>query len=56
MEDEARTILLAALNASEHLPGDTLYDRIRARFAPLGGIDLELPERQPAREPPHFDN
>jgi len=32
-----------------------LYDRVRARFAPLGGVDLELPPREPVREPPRFD-
>ena len=28
---------------------------VRERFAPLGGIDLELPPREPIREPPRFD-
>jgi hypothetical protein len=32
-----------------------LYQRIRARFAPLGGIDLEPPPREAAPEPPRFD-
>ena len=32
-----------------------LYDRIRARFAPLGGVDLELPPRELVGEPPSFD-
>jgi hypothetical protein len=32
-----------------------LYDRVRARFAPLGGVDLELPPREPVREPPRFE-
>lgn len=32
-----------------------LYERIRARFVPLGGVELELPPRSPAREPPSFD-
>ena len=27
---------------------------IRDRFAPLGGIELELPPREPIREPPRF--
>ena len=24
-------------------------------FAPLGGVELELPPREPAREPPRFE-
>ena len=32
-----------------------LAEAIRRRFAPLGGVDLELPPREPAREPPRFD-
>ena len=27
---------------------------IRARIEPLGGVDLELPPREPMREPPDF--
>jgi plasmid stability protein len=55
MEAEARRILQAALEASGRPPTHNLYERIRARFAPLGGIDLVLPPREPAREPPRFD-
>jgi hypothetical protein len=34
-----------------------LYDRIRARFAPLGGADdLEIPPREPCRELPCFND
>lgn len=36
-------------------PASKLYDRIRALFEPLGGVDLELPPREPGREPPRFD-
>jgi hypothetical protein len=32
-----------------------LYERIHARFAAIGGVDLELPPREPGREPPRFD-
>lgn len=53
MEAEARTILETALPA-RNAPGRSLADRIRARFAPLGGIELDLPPREPAREPPGF--
>jgi plasmid stability protein len=53
MEAEARQILETAL--APHAPGRNLYERTRARFAPLGGVDLTLPEREDAREPPHFE-
>ena len=37
-------------------PSPNLYERIRARFAPFGGVDdLVLPPREPARDPPDFD-
>lgn len=55
MEAEVRRILQAALAAQEAPPARHLYDRVRARFAPLGGVDLELPTREPAREPPRFE-
>jgi plasmid stability protein len=55
MEAEARHILQAALSAAGRPQGRNLYERIHARFAPLGGADLELPPRETAREPPSFD-
>jgi plasmid stability protein len=55
MEAEARRILRAALSGSRRSPSRNLYERIHARFAPLGGVNLELPRREPAREPPCFD-
>ncbi len=55
MEAEARRILQTALAPQDAPPLRHLYDRVRARFARLGGIDLELPPREPVREPPHFD-
>ena len=50
MEDEARDILRAALSA---VPEDrhTLIGSIRSRIEPLGGVELELPEREPIRSP-----
>lgn len=53
MEEEAREILRAALSQQQAAPKN-LAEAIRARFAPLGGVDLELPEREPIREPPRF--
>ena len=55
MEAEARRILQTVLTGAARPPGRNLYERVRARFAPLGGVDLELPEREPARELPRFD-
>ncbi len=55
MEAEARRILDTALAGGVRRRERNLYERIHARFAKLGGVDLELPERQPAREPPRFD-
>ena len=54
MEAEVRDILQDTLNQPER-PAINLYQRIRNRFAPLGGIDLDLPPREPAPEPPRFD-
>jgi len=31
-----------------------LVEAIRARIAPLKGVELTLPERGPMREPPEF--
>jgi len=55
MEAEARRILQTALTKDASRSGRSLSQRIHARFAALGGVDLELPPREPAREPPAFD-
>ena len=53
MEEEAREILRSALVSRPSLK-DNLADIVRRRFAPLGGVELELPPRDPIREPPDF--
>ena len=53
MEDEARNILRTAL--SQPTNPHPLIDSIRARVESLGGIDIELPERQSMRIPPQFE-
>jgi plasmid stability protein len=50
MEDEARDILRAALS-TEPAQGASLVEAIRARVMPLGGVELELPEREGIRVP-----
>ena len=54
MEQEARAILRSALD-QETSKGKDLASAIRARFEPLGGVELEIPPRGPMREPPRFD-
>lgn len=54
MEEEARQILRAALVESP-LPVNDLTARIRARFASLGDVELNVPVREPVRDPPGFD-
>lgn len=56
MEAEVRTILQDVLTEAKVAPEQNLYDRIRARFVPLGGADdLVVPHRSPDRDPPRFD-
>lgn len=54
MEEEVRDILRAALEEEPATARD-IYRTIRAHVEPLGGIELELPPREPIREPPSFD-
>jgi plasmid stability protein len=51
MEEEARTLLRAALQ-DDPPAAVNLADAIRARFRPLGGVELRLPPREAIREPP----
>jgi plasmid stability protein len=54
MEEEARQILRSAL--AEKAGGPTnVFDAIRRRIDPLGGVDLKPMPREPIREPRHFD-
>jgi plasmid stability protein len=60
MEAEARDILQHALAGltkplSQERTGADLVADIRALFAPIGFVDLELPSRKSTREPPKFD-
>lgn len=53
MEEEARIILCQAVSDGKAGPRD-LARFTRECFAPLGGVELELPPRGPMREPPYF--
>lgn len=60
MEAEARSILQGALEippeaSIKEKTGADLIASIRARFEPLGFVELELPSRKDSREPPKFD-
>jgi plasmid stability protein len=51
MEEEAREILRSSLAGPVEAKRN-LADSIRRRFAPLGGVELELPRRDRLRPAP----
>lgn len=53
MEEEVRTILREVVGRTSQ--PENLAQAIRARVAPLGGVELDLPAREPMREPPGLD-
>ena len=52
MEDEVRRILGEATDAPESR--ESLADAARSLFGPEHGVDLDLPRRDPARDPPSW--
>lgn len=52
MEEEARTILRAAVDQEDSERG--LGSKFHELFKPFGGVELEIPPREPMREPPCF--
>jgi hypothetical protein len=56
MEQEARLILRAALvdEPMDAKPQDSFFDSVRKLVDQYGPYDLELPAREPMREPPTF--
>ena len=54
MEEEARTILADAVER-EAAPARGLGTALHELFKPFGSVELELPPREPMREPPRFD-
>ncbi len=53
IEEEVRAILRTALTEYP-LPTD-LASAIHNRFSPMGGVELNIPSREPMRDPPPFD-
>jgi antitoxin FitA len=53
MEEEARQLLRTALSRSRRQPAN-LAEAIRARFKPLGGVELPDMPRERIRRPPAF--
>jgi len=53
MEEEARAILRTALSREPGGP-ENLGSGLHALFEPYGGVDLDIPPREPMREPPRF--
>ncbi|MDE2822475.1 MAG: plasmid stabilization protein [Chloroflexota bacterium] len=54
MEQEARDILRSALD-EDVAPARNLGTALHELFKPIGGVELELPAREPMREPVRFD-
>ncbi len=40
---------------AQEIPEKGLGTAIHELFKPFGGVELEIPPREPAREPPRFD-
>lgn len=53
MEEEARRILSEACEAE--MQPRSAFAALRRHFVDIGGVELELPKREPGREPPTFD-
>jgi len=54
MEEEARNILRTALSR-EPARAENLGSGLHALFKPHGNTALDIPPREPMREPPRFD-
>ena len=52
MEEEVREILRQVIGAPA--PPHDLAAAIRSRIEPLGGVDLQIQQREPMRDPPAF--
>ena len=54
LEEEVHDILRAALG-QEKAPVKNLGTALHELFKPFGGVELDIPPREPMREPPRFD-
>ena len=54
MEEEVRRILAEAVERNT-TPAQGLGTALHELFKPFGGVELELPPREPMREPPRFE-
>ncbi len=54
MEEEVRRILAEAVERNT-APAQGLGTALHELFKPFGGVELELPPREPMREPPRFE-
>ncbi len=54
MEEEVRNILRSALHRGD-APAKGLGTAIHELFKPFGGVELDIPAREPMRELPRFD-
>lgn len=54
MEQEVREILRVTLR-EDGGPVRNIGTAIHDLFRPLGGVDLEIPAREPMQEPPRFE-
>ena len=55
MEEEARLIPTHHAVEREAAPARGLGTALHELFKPFGGVELEMPPREPMREPPRFD-
>ena len=53
-EEEVHDILRATLG-QEKAPVKNLGTALHELFKPFGGVELDIPPREPMREPPRFD-
>ena len=54
MEEEARMILREAVDRGA-VPAKGMGTALRKLFRPFGGVELDLPPREPMRDPPRFE-
>ena len=55
LDDEVKVRLILREAVGRKPGSGNLASVIRSHFGPSNGVDLELPPREPAREPPSFE-